>query len=109
LGIRDTPWIVHDGKPYLPADCLASGNDATSCGMARSVVLDKNNPTLKYVAQIPLLRPLDLSDALCRPTVCRVVEGNVLIYHDSHHLSATYVRTMTPELGRQIAAATGWW
>jgi hypothetical protein len=24
-------------------------------------------------------------------------------------LSATYMRTMTNELGRQMAAATGWW
>jgi hypothetical protein len=32
-----------------------------------------------------------------------------LIYHDAHHLSATYMRTLAGELGRQIAAATGWW
>ncbi len=31
------------------------------------------------------------------------------MYHDSHHLSTTYVRSMTNELGRQLAAATGWW
>jgi hypothetical protein len=31
------------------------------------------------------------------------------VYHDSHHISATYMRTMTKELGRQIALATGWW
>jgi hypothetical protein len=33
----------------------------------------------------------------------------VLVYHDAHHLSATYMRTLTSELGRQMAAATGWW
>ncbi len=32
-----------------------------------------------------------------------------LLYHDAHHISSTYMRTMTPELGRQIAAVTGWW
>jgi hypothetical protein len=32
-----------------------------------------------------------------------------LIYHDSHHISTTYMRTMTDELGRQIGAATRWW
>jgi len=55
------------------------------------------------------LKPLDMSDAVCRPDICRAVEGNVLLYHDSHHLSATYMRTMTAELGRQVGAATGWW
>jgi hypothetical protein len=56
-----------------------------------------------------LLKVLDMSDAVCRADYCRAVEGNVLVYHDAHHLSATYMRTLTPELGRQIGAATGWW
>ncbi len=50
-----------------------------------------------------------MSDAVCRKDICRAVEGNVLLYRDSHHISTTYMRTMTNELGRQIGAATGWW
>jgi peptidoglycan/LPS O-acetylase OafA/YrhL len=109
LGMRDTPWLVRDGEAFQPADCLAGGGDAVSCGIKRSEVLNDRNPTLDFVAQFPLLKPLDMSDAVCRPDFCRAVEGNVLIYHDSHHLSATYMRTMTDELGRQIGAATQWW
>jgi peptidoglycan/LPS O-acetylase OafA/YrhL len=109
LAMRDTPWLVRDGEPFFPADCLASGGDAISCGIERSTVLSDHNPTLDFVAQFPLLKPLDMSDAVCRKDYCRAVEGNVLIYHDSHHFTATYMRSMTHELGRQIAAATGWW
>lgn len=109
LAMRDTPWLVRDGSPFEPADCLASGGDAVSCGMKRADVLAERNPTLDFVAQFPLLKPLDMSDSLCGTEVCRAVEGNVLIYHDSHHLSATYVRTMAAELSRQMGAATGWW
>ena len=109
LAMRDTPWLVKDGEPFFPADCLADGGDAISCGIERSEVLSDHNPTLDYVAQFPMLKPLDMSDAVCRQDYCRAVEGNVLLYHDSHHISATYMRTMTNELGRQIAAATGWW
>jgi len=109
LAMRDTPWLVRNGKPYQPADCLASGGDTNSCGIKRSEVLSDHNPTLDFVPQFPMLRPLDMSDAVCRPDICRVVEGNVLLYHDSHHLSTTYMRTMTSELGRQMGAATGWW
>lgn len=109
LAMRDTPWLTRDGEPYFAADCLADGGDAISCGIERAKVLSDHNPTLDYVAQFPMLKPLDMSDAVCRPDHCRVVEGNVLLYHDSHHFSATYMRTMTNELGRQIAAATGWW
>ena len=109
LAMRDTPWLVKNDKPLDPADCLAKGGNSQSCGVKRSDVLADHNPTLDFVGQFPMLKPLDLSDAICRADVCRAAEGNVLIYHGAHHLSPTYVRTMTSELGRQIAAHTGWW
>ena len=109
LAIRDTPWLVKNGQPFNPADCLAKGGNGQSCGIKRSDVLSEHNTTLDFVAQFPLLKPLDMSDAICRQDICRAVEGNVLIYRDAHHLTPTYMRTMAPELGRQIAASTGWW
>ncbi|QZT64467.1 acyltransferase family protein [Mycolicibacterium austroafricanum] len=109
LGMRDTPWLIHDGRLRDPSDCLSRGGNAVSCGVPRSAALSDVNPTLDFTAQYPLLFPLDLTDAVCDATDCRVTEGNVLIYHDSHHVSATYMRTMVDELGRQIAASTGWW
>ncbi|MEI6252401.1 MAG: acyltransferase family protein [Mycobacteriaceae bacterium] len=109
LAMRDTPWLTRDGKPFMPADCLAKGGDAVSCGIKRSEVLSDRNQTLDFVDKFPSMKALDMSDAVCRADYCRAIEGNVLVYHDAHHLSATYMRTMTPELGRQIGAATGWW
>lgn len=109
LAMRDTPWLVRNGKPFFAADCLADGGDPISCGTRRSDVLAPRNPTLDFVKRFPVLKPLDMSDAVCRKDICRAVEGNVLLYHDAHHISKTYMRTMAPELGRQIGAATGWW
>jgi hypothetical protein len=110
LGMRDTPWLVKNGQPFDPADCLAKrSGTAQSCAIKRSDILSDRNQTLDFVAQFPQLKVLDMSDAICRVDVCRPVEGNILIYHGAHHLSPTYVRTMAPELGRQIAEATGWW
>lgn len=110
LGMRDTPWLVKNGQPFDPADCLAKrGGTAQSCAIKRSDLLSDRNQTLDFVEQFPQLKVLDMSDAICRTDVCRPVEGNILIYHGAHHLTPTYVRTMTPELGRQIAEATGWW
>ena len=109
LAMRDTPWLVKNDKPFDPADCLAKGGTAQSCEVKRSDVLAERNQTLDFVGQFPLLKPLDMSDAICRPDFCRPVEGNLLIYHGAHHLTPTYARTMAPELGVQIAASTGWW
>lgn len=109
LGIRDTPWMIRDGRFFAPVDCLSDGGDADSCGMPRHEALAQRNPTLAHLADYPLMDVLDLSDAVCRPDRCRAVEGNVLVYHDIHHLSATYVRTLADELGRQLSDATRWW
>jgi peptidoglycan/LPS O-acetylase OafA/YrhL len=110
LGIRDTPWLVKNGQPFDPADCLAKkGGNAQSCAIKRSDALADRNQTLDFVEQFPLLKVLDMSDAICRSDVCRPVEGNVLIYHGAHHITPTYMRTLAHELGRQIAANTGWW
>ncbi|MEN4397631.1 acyltransferase family protein [Mycolicibacterium senegalense] len=109
LGIRDTPWMIRDGWFFSPVDCLAKGGDADACGLPRDEALAERNPTLDHVADYPLMKVLDLSDAVCRPNICRAVEGNVLVYHDAHHLSAAYVRTLTTELARQMSGALGWW
>lgn len=109
LGIRDTPWMIRDGWFFSPVDCLSNGGDADTCGLHRDEALAQRNPTLDHLAAYPLMKALDLTDAVCRPTICRAVEGNVLVYHDAHHLSAAYVRTLTNELTRQMSAALGWW
>lgn len=109
LGIRDTPWMIRDGWFFSPVDCLSKGGDADSCGLPRDEALAQRNPTLDHLTDYPLMKALDLTDAVCRPTICRAVEGNVLVYHDAHHLSAAYVRTLTTELARQMSDALGWW
>ncbi|QCB51440.1 acyltransferase [Rhodococcus sp. PAMC28707] len=109
LGVRDNPWLARDGVAYRAADCLAEGGTATSCGVPRQNALSPLDPALAASFQYPSVHLLDLSNALCDGPVCRVIQGNVLVYRDEHHLTATYVRTLTTELSRQIAAATGWW
>lgn len=110
IAIRDTPWLRTDsGRRYKASDCLAAGGNAESCGIRRGDALSPVNPALAAAAAFPNVHPIDLTDAVCGPVVCRVVEGNVLVYHDEHHLSATYSRTIAPELERQIGAATGLW
>ncbi|MBY6349511.1 acyltransferase family protein [Rhodococcoides corynebacterioides] len=109
IGIRDTPWLSVDGVPYRAADCIADGGDADSCGLPRSEVLAEVDPAVAASAPFPGVVPVDFSDAVCGPARCRAVEGNVLVYHDSHHLSASYVRTLVPVVDRTIGDVTRWW
>ncbi|NLV79755.1 MAG: acyltransferase [Rhodococcus sp.] len=109
VGIRDNPWLKDDGVGYTAADCLASGGTATTCAVPRADALDPVDPAVAAAAHLPSVRLIDLSDSLCRTEVCRVAEGNVLIYRDDDHLTTTYVRTLAPALDRRLGPATGWW
>lgn len=108
--VRDTPWLESDGVAYRASDCLARrGGNADTCGIDRAQVLDPIDPAQAASAPFPTVLPLDLSDAVCREDRCRVIEGNVQIYRDSNHLTASYVKTLTPVLGDRLGPLTGWW
>ncbi|MGV9710152.1 acyltransferase family protein [Gordonia sp. NPDC003424] len=108
LGMRDTPWPHNrQGLIDTPA-CLADGGSADDCGSPRALVLSPTDPTADYAKGKPDFHPLDMSAGICTETVCPGIVGNIIVYKDLHHLSATYVRSLTDELGRQLALALPW-
>ncbi|MFI6166258.1 acyltransferase family protein [Nocardia sp. NPDC051052] len=109
IAIRDTPWLRGNGVRYKAIDCLAKGGDRVSCGMKRTDALDPINPELAPTWSFPNVYPIDLTDAVCDDAVCPVANGNILVYHDEHHLTASYSRSLADELGRQLQPLLGWW
>ncbi|MEV6279112.1 acyltransferase family protein [Nocardia sp. NPDC051832] len=109
LAIRDTPWPRRDGVTYRALDCLAHRGTAYSCGIDRATALTPENPATQPASAYPNIFPVDLTDAICRPERCLAAEGNILVYRDEHHISASFARTLAPELGRQVGAITQWW
>lgn len=109
IGLRDNPWLFRGEVAYRAADCIAGGGTSESCGVPRAEAYDPVDPAIEASAHLPSVTLLDLSDRFCRADVCHAVEGNILIYRDEDHLTTTYVRTLAPDLGRQLGPATGWW
>ncbi|MBF6172048.1 acyltransferase [Nocardia blacklockiae] len=109
VAVRDTPWLRRDGVRYKAADCLAQGGNPISCGMRRDDALDPVDPELEPASRFPNVFPIDMTDAVCTRDVCPVVGGNILIYHDEHHLTASYSRSLAGPLGRQLQPILGWW
>ncbi|WP_280389539.1 SGNH hydrolase domain-containing protein, partial [Nocardia wallacei] len=94
---------------YRPTACRALGGARRGWGWPRADALDPVNPAAVPAAGYPNVFPIDLSDAVCEPEICPVVVGNVLLYHDEHHLTATYSRSLAPELERQLRPIFRWW
>lgn len=96
LGIRDNPRF-----PFDPPECVAArGPDA--CQLARDAVLAPVNPADAIDGRPDTVFPIDLTAWLCHPEVCPVVAGNLLIYRDDDHLTATYAAALAPYLEQEI-------
>ncbi len=101
IAIRDNPAM-----PGGTMECVAQhGLEAGSrCAPARQAALMFDGQA-EAARQVSHASFLDLTDYYCTPEVCPPVVGNVLVYRDGRHLTATYARTMTPYIERGILAA----
>jgi peptidoglycan/LPS O-acetylase OafA/YrhL len=103
ITVRDNPrfeWFV--------PDCMADAVSPEACGRPRAEQLAEVSP-VTTAPRVPAdVVHLDLSDSICGPDRCDAVVGNVLVYRDDDHLTNTYVRTLTPVIGRQLRAGAPW-
>ena len=65
----------------------------------RSTTRPKPCPICRPTSNVHLL---DLSDYFCDATTCFPAAGNLLIYRDDNHITATYMRTLAPMLEREL-------
>jgi peptidoglycan/LPS O-acetylase OafA/YrhL len=47
---------------------------------------------------------IDMTDAICPTARCAPVIGNVLVYRQGSHLTASYVASLAPRLGQELAS-----
>lgn len=109
---RGTTVVAIADNPGLPPEveaCLASGEelaDLAGCRFTPEQAWATDDPLRGAVtATGDGARLVDLTGAFCEEDQCPLVIGNVLVYRDSHHLTATFVRTLAPYLLAQIRAA----
>ncbi|WP_247826587.1 acyltransferase family protein [Arthrobacter antioxidans] len=72
------------------------GAESPECNPPRAETLTDQPPVAELLEQAPNIAFLDFTDYLCRDEVCPAVVGNVFVYIDDNHVSATYLRTMLP-------------
>jgi peptidoglycan/LPS O-acetylase OafA/YrhL len=104
IGMRDTPRHAVD----VP-DCVAEhGDRARQCELSRSAVYDDEVMEAAAAVLPPGVRLLDTSSYFCTDTVCPTLTGNVRVYMDFAHVTATYMRTVGPVMEADFLALTGW-
>lgn len=101
IGIRDNPR-----HPIDMAQCPETfGTESPECNPAYESVRAPDSPLDAMGAIVPELRLIDVDDLVCPDGSCPAVIGNVRVYLDENHLSATYTRTMAPGLEPRLLEA----
>ncbi|MGO4523690.1 acyltransferase family protein [Microvirga sp. 2MCAF35] len=98
IAIRDNPWMLMS----IP-DCLEIRvSDMTRCSVYRKLMMDDVDPAKRLERRPANVSFVDLTDRFCDRTKCYPISGNVLIYKDDNHITATFSRTLASTLGERM-------
>lgn len=100
VAIANTPYL-----PFRPDDCLAS-KTVQECRVARSTALSANDPLKLAAMRMPSVNLVDMTDYICNPHECSVVVGNIVVWRDTNHLTATYSSALAPYLADALGLQT---
>ncbi|WP_201830591.1 acyltransferase family protein [Microvirga zambiensis] len=95
--VASTPWLQ-----FEPGKCFATNeNWQGACIPDRASVF---RPDLTLAAAQRLKVPsLDFSEHFCRATSCPTIIGGVFVYRDSHHMTATFARTLVESMESKLS------
>lgn len=104
VAVRDNPRLG-----FSPPACIdAHGVTAAECRVPRSELLAPTPPYEKATDVPANVSFLDFSDYFCGRAQCRPVVGNVLVYMDDNHITATFMTTLSPIVDKAMTTALGW-
>ena len=106
---KGIPVIAINDVPVMRPDVVACvdqhrSNPTEACSWPRARALAPFNGLKAAVKGLSGATLVDLSDFYCDSTTCLPVVGNVLVYADHDHITATFSRTLATYLGISLAA-----
>jgi hypothetical protein len=97
---------VLDDAPRPPLDvpdCVSGAmRHLSRCAFARARAIVPSQTLAAGAVRAEDVRVIDPTDQFCLADRCPAVIGNVLVYRNSGHLTASYVETMAGWLGRRL-------
>jgi peptidoglycan/LPS O-acetylase OafA/YrhL len=97
------PVLVLRDTPAMPAnvpDCVAlHPDDLDRCGAPPATALEPDPlAAAAAVDTTGLVSVTGVEDLMCDPELCHAVVGGLVAYFDHGHLTATFARTLAPEV-----------
>jgi hypothetical protein len=99
----DPPRVTFD----VPGCVSAHLRELRRCAFARGPAAERARTVAAAARTVPGVRVLDPADVLCLGDVCPSVIGDVLVYRNSGHLTASFAATMGPWLERRLPGGRG--
>lgn len=103
IGLVDNPTLND-----VMADCIANSEsdaDLRQCNMTEDQAWSVPDIVTAAVGSESGVALIDLSGAYCHNGLCPAVVGDVLVYRDSHHITASFSKTLAPALADAIFGA----
>lgn len=98
---EDVPGMRPDSDP----ECIARSRARYDpCAMSRSTVVRPNLMTVLAQKNPQVVSYVPLTQFFCDARKCHGLIGGVVVYFDSHHMTATYSRSLAPYLGAEVSA-----
>ncbi|BAQ11138.1 acyltransferase family domain protein [Bacillus sp. OxB-1] len=102
FAVRDNPRM----KKNIPS-CLEKNNDPMRCAIPRDQGVSKEVPWEKTEGIPSNVVFADLTDYFCDQTTCHPIIGNIIVYRDNNHITATYAKTLALPLKEHLEQALG--
>jgi hypothetical protein len=95
--------------PFIVPDCLSTHlTSATACTTPLSVgVNDPGMASEQATVTSAGGLYLDVQPWFCASTTCAAMVGNLLVYRDDNHITATYAAYLGPAMTDELAVALG--
>jgi len=101
--LADTPRLGYD-----PAECLATSSGIEDCDVRSERMIDPLYQVLEAgAAEAAGVDLISATEWLCADHDCPIVRGDLLVYRDRHHLTATFAARLSARLGSALDALTG--
>ncbi|WP_293698503.1 acyltransferase family protein [uncultured Agrococcus sp.] len=99
--LEDNPRMSYPQQTCLleaPEEALTIGE----CDTTVETGYDYIDPYFDIGLETDGVRVIETRDLFCSDGVCPVIIGNVIVYMDRHHITATYFQTVFPEVVNRI-------